>query len=58
VTNLTASVSFTSNRWCQLALTYTNGAVALWKWAVGARAQPMAWRVTPKIRATSPAALP
>jgi len=29
VTNLTASVSFTSNRWCQLVLTYTNGAVAL-----------------------------
>lgn len=30
VTNLTASVSFTSNRWSQLVLTYTNGAVALY----------------------------
>ncbi|MCU0783444.1 MAG: hypothetical protein MUF81_05220 [Verrucomicrobia bacterium] len=29
VTNLTAIVSFTSNRWCQIVLTYTNGAVAL-----------------------------
>jgi hypothetical protein len=30
VTNLTASVSFTSNRWCQIVLTATNGTVALY----------------------------
>lgn len=30
VTNLMAGVTFTSNRWCQVVLTYTNGAVALY----------------------------
>ena len=30
VTNLTASLSFTSNNWYQLVLTYTNGACALY----------------------------